>query len=105
MRKRQAATQRLNLRLTAVERLESELEIVKRWEPSMPEYISAHQYVAERKYYAAVDRLEFLLTQRLAEIAKLNVGGLGMAFLQSLPCLLLLTHEQVISFASIFSKH
>lgn len=43
----------------------------------MPEYTSTLQYVADRKYYAAVDRLEFLLTQRLGEIAKLNVGGLG----------------------------
>lgn len=76
-RKRRSATQRLNDALTAVERLEEELDIECRWTPATSEYSSTLKYIEERKYYAAVDKLELLLIQRLGELARLNVGGVG----------------------------
>ncbi|KAG9079898.1 hypothetical protein FS749_008194 [Ceratobasidium sp. UAMH 11750] len=74
---RRSAQQRLNNILTVVERLESELEITQRWTRSMVEYIEASKYAKERKYRLALDRLQQLLLQRLLELARLNIAGIG----------------------------
>ncbi|KAG9086850.1 hypothetical protein FS749_003328 [Ceratobasidium sp. UAMH 11750] len=77
LRQRRSAQQRLNAVCTAVERLENELEISHRWTLKMPEYVETLQYIKERKYRSAVDRLEFLLLQRLLELLRLNIAGIG----------------------------
>ncbi|KAG8677995.1 hypothetical protein FRC09_020216, partial [Ceratobasidium sp. 395] len=74
---RQSAQYRLNNALIVVERLEAELDITERWTPGMPEYAEAHKDARERKYRAALDRLQQLLLQRLLELARLNIGGFG----------------------------
>ncbi|KAG8725372.1 hypothetical protein FRC09_001176 [Ceratobasidium sp. 395] len=74
---RQSAQYRLNNVLIVVERLEAELDITERWTPGMPEYAEAHKNAKERKYRAALDRLQQLLLQRLLELARLNIGGFG----------------------------
>lgn len=58
--------------------LEVKLGITARWTPVTPEYATALQYLHERKYRRALERLQRLVIQRLFELHKLNVSQTGM---------------------------
>ncbi|KIY47956.1 hypothetical protein FISHEDRAFT_44273 [Fistulina hepatica ATCC 64428] len=48
-----------------------------RWEPDIPEYVECLKELQERKYRRALDELERLVVQRLLELTKLNMSGIG----------------------------
>ena len=57
---------------------EEEHSIDTRWTPISPEYNSALVLVSQRKYRKALDNLERLFVQRLLELTKLGMNGIGM---------------------------
>lgn len=59
-------------------RFEEEHKIVIRWTPDMQEYKDALVVMSERKYRRALDELERLVVQRLFEMTKLGMNGVGM---------------------------
>jgi hypothetical protein len=58
-------------------RYEEEHGIEARWLPDSPAYNDALKLLSERKYCRAVDRLERLVVQRLFELTKLGMNGVG----------------------------
>jgi hypothetical protein len=61
--------------------MEVKLNISRRWTVTSPEYISTIKYVQERKYQRALDRLQRLVVQRLFELHRLNLSGIGMLYI------------------------
>ena len=59
-------------------RYEEEHGIDVRWAPESPEYNDALLLSGQRKYRRAVDKLERLVVQRLFELTKLGMNGVGM---------------------------
>ncbi|OBZ74357.1 hypothetical protein A0H81_05684 [Grifola frondosa] len=68
---------RYQLRKEEVIRLEDELEIVDRWLPGMPEFEEMIVELRQRDYCLALDNLERLVVQRLLELTKLGMNGIG----------------------------
>lgn len=58
-------------------RLEDTMSIDKRWTPDMQEYQAALVTLQQRKYRRALDHLEHLVVQRLFELTKLGMSGIG----------------------------
>ena len=58
---------------------EEERNIAVCWAPTSQEYLDALTIVHERKYRRAIDDLERLVVQRLFEILKLGMSGVGMS--------------------------
>ncbi|KIL54725.1 hypothetical protein M378DRAFT_92014 [Amanita muscaria Koide BX008] len=61
--------------------------IETRWTSEMPEYQNAVRESTRHKYSRAVDELERLVVQRLLEMAKLGIAGIGMLSGSFLPIL------------------
>lgn len=59
-------------------RYEEDHDIPLRWAPTSQEYVDALTIVHERKYRRAIDDLERLVVQRLFEMTKLGMNGVGM---------------------------
>jgi hypothetical protein len=59
-------------------RVEEALGIETRWMPDSPEYKEALVTLRERKYRRALDKLERLVVQRLFELTKIGMSGIGM---------------------------
>jgi hypothetical protein len=59
-------------------RFEEEHQIATRWTPTTPEFIDALVTVRQRTYRKALDELERLFVQRLMELTKLGMSGVGM---------------------------
>jgi Kyakuja-Dileera-Zisupton transposase len=57
--------------------MESALHIERRWDATIPAYIDTLSYMARREYQQSLDLLQKLVTQRLFELHRLNVGGIG----------------------------
>ena len=57
--------------------------IPKRWTPDTREYIETAQYIRERQYHQALDHLQRLVVQRLFELHRLNLSGIGVYFAES----------------------
>lgn len=57
--------------------MEDEFGIGVRWMPDSAEYNEASKVVKERRFRRAVDNLERLVVQRLFELTKLGMSGLG----------------------------
>jgi len=53
--------------------------ITKRWTPATEEYAETVRYIAERQYHQALNRLQRLVTQRLFELHRLNLSGIGQS--------------------------
>ena len=58
-------------------RYEEMHNIEVRWAPTMQEYEDGLVLVRERKYRRAIDDLERLVVQRLFEMTKLGMNGVG----------------------------
>lgn len=56
---------------------EVELDLEHRWTSATPEYKEAEKESLMRKYYKSVDTLERLIVQRLFELTKLGMSGVG----------------------------
>ncbi|TFY56283.1 hypothetical protein EVJ58_g7737 [Rhodofomes roseus] len=65
--------ERLQSAENEVAALEVQMGITKRWQASDAEYSSTVQYVSQRKYHRALDKLQGLVVQRLFELHKLNL--------------------------------
>jgi len=57
--------------------LEEHMGITKRWTPATPEYVETVRYISERRYHQAINNLQRLVTQRLFELHRLNLSGIG----------------------------
>lgn len=62
-------------------RFEEEHNIAERWTPRSPEYIDTSKLLSERTYRRAVDNLERLVVQRLLELTKLGMNGVGESYI------------------------
>lgn len=69
--------QRWQAKNLEVLRYEEEHDIETRWAPTSQEYLNALTIVTERKYLRAIDDLERLVVQRLFEMTKLGMSGVG----------------------------
>ena len=58
--------------------LKKNMESKAWWTPDSPEYNDALLHFTQRKYRRAVDKLECLVVQRLFEMTKLGMSGVGM---------------------------
>lgn len=58
-------------------RFEEDNHIETRWTPASPEYKDALKVVGQRTYRKALDHLERLCVQRLLELTKLGMNGVG----------------------------
>ena len=63
--------------LLQVLELEVQMGITKRWTPETPEYVETARYICERRYHQALNKLQRLVTQRLFELHRLNLSGIG----------------------------
>lgn len=68
--------QKLELEL---DEMELHLNIEKRWDPTLPEYMEALKYMQERKYQRALGNLQRVVVLRLFELHRLNLNGIGNA--------------------------
>jgi hypothetical protein len=64
--------------LLQVLELEVQMGITKRWTPETTEYADTARYICERRYHRALNKLQRLVTQRLFELHRLNLSGIGM---------------------------
>ncbi|TFK59430.1 hypothetical protein BDN72DRAFT_905854 [Pluteus cervinus] len=56
---------------------EEQNNIETRWTPDSVEWVKTSKYMTERKYHLAVDNLERLYVQRMLELTKLGLSGIG----------------------------
>jgi hypothetical protein len=63
-------------------RYEEQHGIANRWGESSQEYKDALKLLTEREYRRAVDNLERLVVQRLLELTKLGMNGVGKPFIR-----------------------
>ncbi|TFK59015.1 hypothetical protein BDN72DRAFT_781320 [Pluteus cervinus] len=56
---------------------EAEHRIVERWTPQSVQWQETLKYMSERAYLLALDKLERLFVQRMLEMTKLGMSGLG----------------------------
>lgn len=74
---RRYARERYDRILHQVLELEDHMGITKRWTPATPEYTETVRYISERRYHQALNNLQQLVTQRLFELHRLNLSGVG----------------------------
>ena len=85
--KRQYASERRDQLLHQVLELEVQMGIAKRWTPDTPEYIETAHYIHERRYHQALNRLQRLVVQRLFELHRLNLSGIGTCPAERCTCI------------------
>ncbi|KIK11521.1 hypothetical protein PISMIDRAFT_122534 [Pisolithus microcarpus 441] len=68
---------RYELRLNEVANFERNHNITERWTWDHPQYNEALEYVQQHTFIRAVEELEGLVIQRLAELSKANLAGTG----------------------------
>ncbi|KAF9790844.1 hypothetical protein BJ322DRAFT_1170390 [Thelephora terrestris] len=74
---RRYAQERQDRLLRQVLELEVQMGIAKRWTPDTPEYVETACYIHERRYHQALNHLQRLVVQRLFELHRLNLSGIG----------------------------
>jgi hypothetical protein len=77
---RRYARERHDKVLHQVLELEDHMGITKRWMPDTPEYAETVRYISERRYHQSLDNLQRLVTQRLFELHRLNLSGIGWCY-------------------------
>jgi len=77
---RRYAREQHNKVLYQVLELEEHMGIAKRWTPATSEYVETVRYISERRYHQALNNLQRLVTQRLFELHRLNLSGIGSNF-------------------------
>ena len=76
---RRFARERYDQVLLQVLELEVQMGITKRWTSETPEYVEMARYIRERWYHQALNKLQRLVTQRLFELHRLNLSGIGQS--------------------------
>jgi len=74
---RRFAKEQYDRLLLQVLELEVQMGITKRWTPETKEYAETARYICERRYHQALNNLQRLVTQRLFELHRLNLSGIG----------------------------
>ncbi|KAF7976738.1 hypothetical protein HWV62_5710 [Athelia sp. TMB] len=74
---RRAAMDQQLVAIRAVNDLEAKLGITTRWTPAHLEYRDTINYMRQRDYHRALDSIQQLVVQRLFELSKANMSGLG----------------------------
>lgn len=64
--------------IRSVADLESKLQITEPWTENHPEYKTTFAYLQQRDYHRVLNKLQQLVVQRLFELSKANVMGMGM---------------------------
>lgn len=64
----------------AVADLETKLELAEPWVENHPEYVATVQYIRQRDYHRALNKIQRLIVQRLFEVLKANLSGMGLSF-------------------------
>ncbi|KAI6012899.1 hypothetical protein BKA83DRAFT_4063727, partial [Pisolithus microcarpus] len=72
-----SALRRYELRLNEVANFEQNHNITEHWTRDHPQYNEALEYVRQRTFIQAIEELEGLVVQRLAELSKANLAGTG----------------------------
>ena len=63
--------------LRVVQDLETQLSVVKCWEPGSPEWQHTGELVSMRRYQRALDHLEGLIVAQMFELTKMNMSQTG----------------------------
>jgi hypothetical protein len=74
------AAARLERIVHMVENHEAELNIETQWTPETPEYKTVLVELYLREYRQALDHLEYLVVQRMFELSKLGMSGVGGSY-------------------------
>jgi hypothetical protein len=72
---RRLALNKLNLAMNAVGDLERRMGITTRWTSGNREFKSALAYMNNRRFIRCVEKLGYLVVQRLFELSKANLAG------------------------------
>jgi hypothetical protein len=79
---RSNALEKYHTALTNVEVLEADLAQLGfedlPWTPSSPNYVAAIKYSQNRKYHRALNKVQQLVVQRLFELQKAHMSGVGV---------------------------
>jgi len=78
---RRAAMDKMMVAIDAVHDLEVKLNIKQTWTEDDPEYQDAAWYLQHRDFHHALDCVQQLVVQRLFEMSKANIAGIGNLFL------------------------
>jgi len=70
-------TDELCVAICAVADLEAKLNIECMWTEDDPEYHEVEKYLQHREFHRALDRVQQLVVQRLFEMSKANIAGMG----------------------------
>lgn len=74
---RRSAQEQVTVAIRAVADLETRMLLKDAWTEDTPEYKDTIKYIQQRQYHRALNRLEQLVVQRLFELSKANVVGMG----------------------------
>lgn len=101
-RDRRYITEQIERTTLDVCELEVKLEVSPggRWTPATPKYKEALQYLQDRKYHRALNKLQKLVVLCLFELSKLNVAKTGVCFIfvPSLDLLLLNPYNLILRY-------
>ncbi|KAG1798652.1 uncharacterized protein HD556DRAFT_1430888 [Suillus plorans] len=76
-RRRTNASNKLTLKMDAVEAFESQMGLIDHWSPTDPRRVAAQSRIINRRFHQAADDVERLVVMRLFELTKLQMSGLG----------------------------
>lgn len=79
---RRAAMAQLLVAVQSVESLEAKLQITEPWTENHSEYKATLGYIQQRDYHRVLDKIQRLVVQRLFELSKANVMGMGTSIFQ-----------------------
>ncbi|KAI0354456.1 hypothetical protein OH77DRAFT_1456513 [Trametes cingulata] len=88
-----------------VRRLEDVLDLDARWLPTSAEYKEVSAEVAMREYRIALDNLERLVVQRMFELKKLGMNGLGYKLREKIGQALKMRAEAIRNALAAYNKH
>lgn len=84
--------------------MEVKLGITNRWDPTRLEYLETLKYITRRKYHRALDDLQRLVVQRLFELHRLGLSGIG-EYHFPLRKELYVTHQSLSRLSCLDSAH
>jgi len=99
-----AATDELLMSIHAIKDLEGKLNIGQPWTEDDPAYQEAERYLHRRDFHCALDRVQRLVVQRLFEMSKANIAGMGNIFFSLFFRPALITLEQVTRCAHLYGR-
>lgn len=91
---RRSAMEQANIAIRTVADLETRLMLKHPWVEDTPEYQDTVKYMQQRTFHRTLNKLEQLVVQRLFELSKANVVGMGkLLTLSSLVDRLIIFHN------------